>query len=148
MAQADFAALRPHLDDLASDDAATRLNASRLILLSLNKAPTSLVEQVLDRLFNGLASGRKSARIGFSITLAEVGADPCCVVLSHDTLTLALTIAPLNYTASRGAWALYGWLKLLSRARAAAVSDTNKPQVARSGASEKRAQGSIRSHDV
>jgi hypothetical protein len=68
-----FAAVRHHFEDLASDDGDARLAASTAILSGLRDAPSPDIEKALERLLKGLASGRKSARLGFSITLTEVG---------------------------------------------------------------------------
>ena len=79
MALERFAAVRPHFEDLASDDSDARLAASRAILSGLEAAPSPDIEKALERLLKGLASGRKSARLGFSITLTEVN----CTVAVH-----------------------------------------------------------------
>lgn len=68
----DFAPLRPHFEGLTSNDEETRLEASAAILEGLEDKSTETCHKVLDRLLKGLASGRKSARIGFSVTLTEV----------------------------------------------------------------------------
>lgn len=71
----DLGPLRPYFDELAGDDESTRLQASQAILGGLDHRPATLVDTVLDRLCTGLASGRQSSRIGFSVTLTEVGED-------------------------------------------------------------------------
>lgn len=68
----DYAALRPYFEALAVDDERTRLDASCAILAGLERASADTCRSVLERLIKGLASGRKSARIGFSVTLTEV----------------------------------------------------------------------------
>ncbi|KAI9803822.1 MAG: hypothetical protein M1825_001702 [Sarcosagium campestre] len=68
----EFDAIKHHFNDLANDDEETRLDASLAILSGLDGAPTNAIRKALDRLLRGLASGRKSARIGFSITLTEL----------------------------------------------------------------------------
>lgn len=68
----DFAPLRPHFESLTSDDEQTRLEASYAILSGLEHKSAETCHKVLERLLKGLASGRKSARIGFSVTLTEV----------------------------------------------------------------------------
>jgi hypothetical protein len=67
-----FAAVRQHFEKLASDDGDARLAASTAILSGLEDATSPDIEKALERLLKGLASGRKSARLGFSITLTEV----------------------------------------------------------------------------
>ncbi|KAI9761688.1 MAG: hypothetical protein M4579_000922 [Chaenotheca gracillima] len=77
---AGFTTIRPYFNALASETEAERLEASCQILSGLepyfqgdgvgNK--DGAVWQALERLVKGLASGRKAARIGFSITLAEL----------------------------------------------------------------------------
>ena len=57
---------------LVSDEEATRLQASYKIVSGLDGAPTPDVQSALSRLLKGLSSGRKSARLGFSVTLTEV----------------------------------------------------------------------------
>ena len=81
MPRDELASVRPHLDDLADDDENTRIQASRAILLSLEGASASTVDRAIDRLFTGLTSGRKSARVGFSVTLAEVGGPDVTAIL-------------------------------------------------------------------
>ncbi len=72
-AQSDeFAPFRPLFEHLTSDDEKIRLEASRAILVGLEDAAPAIIKRALDRLLAGLTSGRKSARIGFSVTLAEV----------------------------------------------------------------------------
>ena len=73
MPRDELASVRPYLDDLADDDETTRMQASTAILLGLENASASTVDRAVDRLFTGLTSGRKSGRVGFSVTLAEVG---------------------------------------------------------------------------
>ena len=72
MSMGHFTAIGHHFNDLASDDEAARLEASCAILAGLEGAPVSDIQTALNRLVKGLASGRKSARIGFSTTLTEV----------------------------------------------------------------------------
>ena len=68
----EFVPLRPHFEGLTSDDEHVRLEASQAILTGLDGRSAETHQKVLDRLLKGLASGRKSARIGFSVTLTEV----------------------------------------------------------------------------
>lgn len=56
-------------EDLASEDGGVRLKAG-LQLLSTAYSDTEL-DKILSRLFRGLCSSRKAARIGFSIALTE-----------------------------------------------------------------------------
>ena len=67
-----FAPFRPRFEGLASDEGSTRLKASHAILSGLKDGTPAVIERVLDRLLVGLISGRKSARVGFSVTLTEV----------------------------------------------------------------------------
>jgi hypothetical protein len=66
-----FAPFQRHLEGLTDDDEAVRLRQSEALLLALEQAPPEIVQRVLDRLIAGLTSARKSARIGFSVTLTE-----------------------------------------------------------------------------
>ena len=63
-------------EDLANEDNEIRLKAANalLSLFTADKAAVEdeRVEKVLNRLFRGLCSGRKAARIGFSIALTEM----------------------------------------------------------------------------
>lgn len=61
-------------DDLANENEEIRIKAALALVskLSTDKALTGgQVERVVNRLFRGLSSGRKAARIGFSIALTE-----------------------------------------------------------------------------
>ena len=59
-------------DDLANDDEEIRLKAA-YALLSRFSANTTIDQHknILKRLFRGLCSGRKAARLGFSVALTE-----------------------------------------------------------------------------
>ena|SRR5579871_4989585 len=60
-------------DDLANEDEEIRLKAASALLLRFS-ARTTTIEQhktILKRLFRGLCSGRKAARLGFSVALTE-----------------------------------------------------------------------------
>jgi DNA polymerase phi len=60
-------------DDLANEDEEIRLKAA-YALLSQFSASTTTIEKhktILKRLFRGLCSGRKAARLGFSVALTE-----------------------------------------------------------------------------
>ena len=62
-------------EDLANENEEIRLKAAHALVskLSPENAPTSeQVERALTRLIRGLSSGRKAARIGFSIALTEI----------------------------------------------------------------------------
>ncbi|KAI9789864.1 MAG: DNA-directed DNA polymerase [Piccolia ochrophora] len=72
MALDDFAPLRSHFERLAEDEEDVRLEASLGIISGLDLASIDILRKALDRLLKGLASGRKSARIGFSVTLTEL----------------------------------------------------------------------------
>ncbi|KAI9834924.1 MAG: hypothetical protein M1819_002647 [Sarea resinae] len=61
-------------EDLANPDEKIRLKAAQTLLSKLsprNSPSVQVVENVLNRLFRGLASPRKAARIGFSVALTE-----------------------------------------------------------------------------
>ena len=61
-------------DDLANENEETRIKAAESLLsrfsLTSNSGEVELCS-VLKRLFRGLCSGRKSARLGYSVTLTE-----------------------------------------------------------------------------
>ncbi len=62
-------------EDLANENEEIRLKAAQKLVsqLSPESAPTNeQVEKGLNRLIRGLSSGRKAARIGFSIALTEI----------------------------------------------------------------------------
>lgn len=62
-------------EDLAHENEDIRLKAAHTLVskLSPENAPTGeQVERTLNRLIRGLSSGRKAARIGFSIALTEI----------------------------------------------------------------------------
>lgn len=62
-------------EDLANENEEIRLKAAHALVskLSPENAPTNeQVERALTRLIRGLSSGRKAARIGFSIALTEI----------------------------------------------------------------------------
>ena len=62
-------------EDLANEDEDVQLKAAQalLSLLSPSNNPTAEeIEKAVRRLFRGLCSGRKAARLGFSITLTEL----------------------------------------------------------------------------
>ena len=62
-------------EDLANENEEIRLKAAHALVskLSPENAPTGeQVERALTRLVRGLSSGRKAARIGFSIALTEI----------------------------------------------------------------------------
>ncbi|KAI9876926.1 MAG: DNA-directed DNA polymerase [Pleopsidium flavum] len=62
-------------EDLANEDEEIRLKAAQSLVskLSPENLPTSeQVEKALNRLLRGLSSGRKAARLGFSIALTEI----------------------------------------------------------------------------
>ena len=64
-----------YYNDLASNDETVRLEAAHALLseLSLANQPSAAsVEYALNRLIRGLASGRESSRIGFSVAFTEV----------------------------------------------------------------------------
>jgi len=61
-------------DDLANLDGAIRLKAARNLLtqfVSGGRADGDRLNEMLRRLIKGLCSGRKAARLGFSIALTE-----------------------------------------------------------------------------
>ena len=62
-------------EDLANENEEIRLKAAEALLLKVSPetSPSSEeLEKVLKRLIRGLCSGRKAARIGFSIALTEL----------------------------------------------------------------------------
>jgi len=63
-------------DQLSSEDAAERLRAATAVVSGLlggaGASEATLLRHLERRLFRGLASGRKGARLGFSVVLAEV----------------------------------------------------------------------------
>lgn len=62
-------------EDLASENDEIRLKAAQALVsrFTPDKSPTDeQVDKALRRLFRGLCSGRKAARIGFSIALTEI----------------------------------------------------------------------------
>ncbi|KAL9113627.1 MAG: hypothetical protein Q9227_002365 [Pyrenula ochraceoflavens] len=62
-------------EDLTNTDEDVRLSATRHLLSKITRADSSVkdtVRNVLTRLFKGLGSGRKAARVGFSVALAEI----------------------------------------------------------------------------
>ena len=62
-------------EDLADVNDETRLKAAQALLLRIapETSPTAQrVTEILRRLFRGLCSSRKAARIGFSIALTEI----------------------------------------------------------------------------
>ena len=59
-------------DDLANEDEEIRLKAAYALLLQFSTNTTiELHITILKRLFRGLCSGRKAARLGFSVALTE-----------------------------------------------------------------------------
>ena len=69
------AALIEIFEDLAHEKEDIRLNAAQRLLskFSLGNKPSSEeVQKLLKRLFRGLCSGRKAARLGFSVALTEI----------------------------------------------------------------------------
>ncbi|TKA23615.1 hypothetical protein B0A50_07449 [Salinomyces thailandicus] len=62
-------------NDLSDEAPAVRLKAAGALLKTLSAespAQLSLVDQAISRLVRGLCSGRRAARLGFSVALAEV----------------------------------------------------------------------------
>jgi DNA polymerase phi len=60
-------------EDLANEDEEIRLKAAYVLLTQFSTKNTTIEQQktVLKRLFRGLCSGRKAARLGFSVALTE-----------------------------------------------------------------------------
>jgi DNA polymerase phi len=60
-------------DDLANEDEEIRLKAAHALLsqFSYKDTPIEQHKTILKRLFRGLCSGRKAARLGFSVALTE-----------------------------------------------------------------------------
>jgi DNA polymerase phi len=62
-------------EDLANEDNAVQLKAAQALLSHLSSAQQPTKDQIgnaVRRLFRGLCSGRKAARLGFSIALTEL----------------------------------------------------------------------------
>ena len=62
-------------DQLAHEDNTTRLKAAHRLLTKVYRPDTATEDQlksILTRLFRGLCSGRKAARIGFAVALTEL----------------------------------------------------------------------------
>lgn len=62
-------------EHLADEDETTRLKAAHTLVLKIFKPGVTSDEQtrtILTRLFRGLCSGRKAARLGFSVALTEL----------------------------------------------------------------------------
>lgn len=59
-------------DDLANPDEEIRLKAAQNLLLKIDSYTSEQLHEILRRLIRGLCSGRKAARIGFSIALTEL----------------------------------------------------------------------------
>ncbi|OLL25975.1 DNA polymerase V [Neolecta irregularis DAH-3] len=57
---------------LADNDPAARLSAAEKLISSLKESSTEEMEYAIGRLFKGLASRRKSARLGFGVALTEL----------------------------------------------------------------------------
>lgn len=61
-------------DDLANEDESIRLKAATSLLRNFSIPSKRNIDQqktILQRLFRGLCSGRKAARLGFSVALTE-----------------------------------------------------------------------------
>lgn len=79
--------------DLADDREDVRLNAAHILLSKIYKPQaTSAVQTktILTRLFRGLCSGRKAARLGFSVALTELLSQ---VPLSSEPVENALSVS-------------------------------------------------------
>ena len=59
-------------EDLANESEETRLEAAKNLLTKLPSLSSEQRYKVLGRLFRGLCSGRKAARLGFSVAVTEV----------------------------------------------------------------------------
>ena len=62
-------------EDLANEDGEIRLKAAKGLLSKTsheNDPSTELLDRLLRRLIRGLCSGRKAARLGFSVALTEL----------------------------------------------------------------------------
>jgi DNA polymerase phi len=60
------------LEQLADEDADTRIKAAKDLLELLANASRELTEKALKRLIRGLCSGRKAARYGFFVAFTEL----------------------------------------------------------------------------
>lgn len=60
-------------EDLANEDEEIRLKAAYALLSQFSTKDATIEQQktILKRLFRGLCSGRKAARLGFSVALTE-----------------------------------------------------------------------------
>lgn len=82
-------------EDLANNNDQIRLKAAHELVsrFTADKSPTDEdIEKVLTRLFRGLCSGRKSARIGFSVALTEVLSQVFARDLSSSNITVQKAI--------------------------------------------------------
>lgn len=59
-------------EDLSNRDEEIRLKAAKNLLLSIHSYAREQVHEILRRLVKGLCSGRKAARLGFSVALTEL----------------------------------------------------------------------------
>lgn len=59
-------------DDLANPDEEIRLRAAQNLLLKVDSYTSEQLHEILRRLIRGLCSGRKAARLGFSVALTEL----------------------------------------------------------------------------
>lgn len=59
-------------EDLANESEEIRLEAAKNLLAKLPSLSSEQRHRVLGRLFRGLCSGRKAARLGFSVAVTEV----------------------------------------------------------------------------
>lgn len=65
-------------EDLASVDESVRLKAAQALLTNFvadGKSTGEQLNEIVRRLFRGLCSGRKAARLGFSVVLTELLAE-------------------------------------------------------------------------
>ena len=66
-------------EDLAHLDAPVRLKAAQTLLTEVVPgADTDQLKEILRRLFRGLCSGRKAARLGFSVALTGMLCEYVC----------------------------------------------------------------------
>jgi DNA polymerase phi len=84
-------------EQLANEDEAIRLAAAHKLLTEVYRPDTTTAEQldsVLTRLFRGLCSGRKAARLGFAVALTELLTElskaktPSATITQEEVITL------------------------------------------------------------
>lgn len=83
-------------EDLANENDEIRLKAAQELVsrFTPDKNPTDeQIQKALQRLFRGLCSGRKAARVGFSIALTEVLAQVFLSSSGRDTTSSEISVS-------------------------------------------------------